>query len=636
MATNLNLNLPAGDNATNTDRSEGQRQANDNSRPSPQQKTMSNTFNPFDGLNGQVLGRMIHPESGSESFKRVVELLQKTVATTNGAIEVHPFAREIHTDLSHSVIAVVRTNKVPVGPGQPKHDFVTAQIWIMEATGEVPRAQDVVEGNNRWKITPTVEDSHNTILIEYVSRTLRDIYGQETLVMTIDPLVIPREQDLSKDDRLLLQLDASITAVNNRTYVRIPGFQDYNFVHRHAGKDVILAVSTKISPETRTDLQNRPFYSDAEVVVSVEKNGPRNQGEVFHQPSTSRDVSATSVMVDLVPCDPALLDDNRSRGGRGFRPEVAWAPRLTAVNIEQYMARTPACILFALTAMSQLAADRMYAETFRPSKNRDSMGLRDIGYLNIQANLDEEEGEYGSYVPVQDASDAEIGKFLDLTVARFPILAVDCMTTGPQAYYTTGLFNVARGRPDAARRAQDELFHSLRCATNGLIDKYVTSSDSFVADEGEMIHVGYWVDENGRRRDLRELDNYLAVAALSKKNPRLIEDWSATYYRTDISEARRMSDRWVILQALSANEVVQTGTALRVSINDKIISGFVDSLSEAKLPMVSRDGGNGDAFAVHRAISRTAGRALYRGHGLAQSQAAAGGRTTNRYAADRF
>jgi hypothetical protein len=642
MAINVDLNN-LGNNGDapkpqpSTDRSEGQRPSSDNSRTFTQQtKNMSNIFNPFDNTGGQVLGRMIHPESGSEAFKRVVELLTKTAAETNGAIEIFPFPREIHTDLSHSVIAVVRSNKVPVGPGRPKHDFVTCQIWIMEATGEVPRAHEVVEGGKRWMVTPTIEDSHNTILVEYVSSTLRNHYGQETLVMTIDPLIIPREQDLTKDERLVAQLDVSITAVNTRTYVRIDGFQDYNYVANHGGKDVILAVSTSIRPETRTDLQNRPFYSDAEVVVSVEKNGPRTQGEVFHQPSTTKDVCATSVMVDLVPVDAELLEVNRSHRGSGFRPKAAWAPRLTAVNVDQFFTRTPAGILFALTSMTQLAADRAYAETFRPSKQRDAVNLRDIGYLNIEANLDDEEGEYGSRVPVQDASDSEIGKFLDLTVTRFPILAVDCMTTGPQAYYTTGLYNVARGRSDSARRAQAELYHSLRCATNGLIENFVSPDESFVADEGELIHVGYWIDDNGRRRDLRELDNYLAVAALSKNNPRLIDDWCATYHRIDIAEARRMSDRWNILMAISANEAVQTGTALRVGINDKVVSGFVDALSEAKLPMVSRGSGNGDAFAVHRAVSRTAGRSMYRGQGMAHSQVAAGGRATSRWAADRF
>lgn len=637
MATNLNLNQ----DQTNTGRSEGQRVESEQPRTttfsSPQSKTMSTTFNPFDNAGGQVLGRMIHPESGSEAFKRVVDLLQKSVSKLDGAIEIVPFPREIHTDLSFSVIAVVRTNKVPVGPGMPKHNFVTSQLWIMEATGEVPRPYETTEGRARWTVNPTIEDSNNTLLADYVSRSLRDIYGQEITVMPIDPMIIPREQDLSKDERLMHQLDASITAVNTRTYVRIDGFQDYNYVAKHASKDVFLAVSTRIQPETRVDLQNRPFYADAEVVVSLEKSGPRNQGEVFHSPSTAKDVCATSVMVDLVPVDPVLLDDNRARGRASFRPEVAWAPRLTAVNIEQFMTRTPGGILFALTSMTQLAADRAYAETFRPSKtNRDGLNLRDIGYLNIEANLDEEEGGYGSYLPVQDSSDSEIGKFLDLTVTRFPILAVDCMTTGPSAYYTTGLFNVARGRTESARRAQAELFHSLRCATNGLIDDHVEAHEPFTADEGELIHVGYWTDENGVRRDLRELDNYLAVAALAHKNPGLIEDWCETFYRTDIPEARRLSERWTILTSLSTGTARQTGTALRVAINDKIITGFVNSLAEAKLPMVSRDSGNGDAFSVHRAVSRTASRSLYRGNGLAQSQVAAGGRATSRYAADRY
>ncbi len=639
MAANLNI---GNKNAEERTTSETTRNFQTNQN---QQSTMSNSnayFDPFADNGTQVLGRMIHPESGSEAFKRVIEVMKKATAGTNGAIEVHPFAREIHEQLSFSVIAVTRTNKVPVGPNRPKHDFVTVQLWILEATGEVPRPYEQVEGRNRWTVTPTMEDANNTLLTEYVARELKNVYGQETIINQIDPLIIPREQDLTKDEKILHQLDASITAVNTRTFVRIDGFQDYNFADRHAGKDVYLAVSTRMTGgETRTDLTGRQFYADSEVVVSIEKNGPRQQGDVFHSPSTSSDVCATSVFVDLVPVDPSLLEDNRSRnrGGRNFQPEVAWAPRLTAVNIEQYMTRTPAGILFALTSMTQLAADRAYAETFRPSKaTRDAINLRDLGYLNIEANLDNEEGGFGTPINTRDASftDRDLGTLLDLTVTRFPVLAVDCMTTGVSAYYTTGLYNVARGRTDSARRAQAELMHSLRCATNGLIDKYVGADDSFTADEGEMFHVGYWEDDNGQRRDLRELDNYLAVAILANKNPGLIEDWSETYYRTDIPEQRRLSDRWAILTSLSAGTARQTGTALRVTINDRIVDGFVKSLQDAKLPLVSRDSGNGDAFTAHRAISRSAARTLYRGGGMAHSPAGSGGRSSSRFSPDRY
>lgn len=649
MAVNIDNN--SGNNANqdtgrNDQRTVSQEARTFTSSTTPVEKKMSNAFfDPFadNGRGNQVLGRMIHPESGSEAFKRVIDLMTKATASTNGAIEIVPFAREIHDQLSYSVIAVVRTNKVPVGPGVPKHDFVTAQLFIMEATGEVPRPFEQGEGRNRFTVTPTMEDANNTLLVDYVTGNLKKLYGDETIVTLIDPMIIPRDQDLSKDDRILHQLDASITAVNTRTFVRIPGFQDYNFVARHSGNNMQLAVSTRMTGgETRTDLTNRPFYANAEVVVAIEKNGPRQQGEVFHSPSTNQDVCSASVFVDLVPVDPQLLEDNRATRrsrGRDFEPQAAWAPRLTAVHIEQYMTRTPAGILFALTSLSQLAQDRAFAETFRPNKtNRDGINLRDIGYLNIEANLDNEESGFGSPVNTSEASfdDRAMGTFLDLTVTRFPILSVDCATTGASAYYTTGLYNVARGRADTERRAQAELMHSLRCATNGLIDEYINSSDKFVDGEGELVHVGVWEDESGRVRDLREIDNYLAVAVLAAKNPSLIADWAETYYRTDVAEARRMADRWTILTSLTAGTARQTGTALRVTINNKVVDGFVNSLKDAKLPMVSRDSGNGDAFTVHRAISRGASHSLYRGNGMARYDTGNGARAGSRFAPDRY
>ncbi len=170
----------------------------------------------------------------------------------------------------------------------------------------------------------------------------------------------------------------------------------------------------------------------------------------------------------------------------------------------------------------------------------------------------------------------------------------------------------------AAANGDEYSYNSLIAAannlTNGAFEQTFTNvygNEVICHDDGNRIHLGYYVDEHGERRDLRDLD-YLAVLNLvGKSNPAMVEEWENTFTQSEIPLEMRMERRRNIMKALYSGKMEVKGFARRITFNPN----FIIALSQAceRAGLVVRPGnlietfgaqhvrGQGDAarYAVH-------------------------------------
>lgn len=604
-------------------------------------------FNPFDNIN-QLAGQSVGAESGSDYFVKLVEFVRKK-------LEKHPqfdlveIPRERNGgELSYSVLAIIRNTTSLKGAKAP-HNFVIYQTWIVEATGEVLRpVVDTRDPRAHFTIQVTAEDANNRYLVEVLNREIEAFYQSKTngaapTLYYIDPLVIPRTFNVNDENAIGRVLAESTNAVETRAWPRVHNFSDFNFVRQIGSSEIQLPVEADFATgEHRVNALGMPVYVDALVSVSIEKINASRSGPVLNRPNANRLLSQAGVMIDLVPVDVDVLAESNNRRKRDFDPIAAWAPRAVITDIQQYLTRTASGTIFTVASVAELGRDRNWARSYRGRRvAHGEVNLRDIGFLNIEANLSDDPSGWGRPVDTSaaDFDDRMMSNFLDSTVARDMVISVDCPATGLQAHQTTALYNLARGGKNPKERARTEIIRSLLDATDGLIENYFDfDKEDIIVGEGEMIHTGFWYDANDRIRDIRELDNYLAIAVrLGAANPSELQHYNDTYYRTDINEMRRMSERLSLVTSAASGSVTVTGTALRVSMNPVLIEAFVKSLEEGKVPLVSRENGNGDAFVSRRSVNRSAGARRYRGGGFGRGvNRDRGGSDRGGYAADRY
>ena len=123
--------------------------------------------------------------------------------------------------------------------------------------------------------------------------------------------------------------------------------------------------------------------------------------------------------------------------------------------------------------------------------------------------------------------------------------------------------------------AQAAILSAASRLTNRAINQFYPNPDSPVVIRNERVLLGYWKNEKGERRDIREVDLVWIANRFGKKGIKEIREWSQTY-NPNWDEARSLAIRRDILRQLLPG-VVFTGEGQRVTFTAK----FIRALSQA-------------------------------------------------------
>jgi hypothetical protein len=184
------------------------------------------------------------------------------------------------------------------------------------------------------------------------------------------------------------------------------------------------------------------------------------------------------------------------------------------------------------------------------------------------------------------------------------LMSMDIPEVGPESWYS-GIFSSGA---NSMHEAYEALYNAAVKLTGRHFENNFSRGTPMFDDVGNRVHMGYYTDDNGMKRDIRDID-YLAIANLSGElTPATIRDWSDTFVRTGYPLPLRLSARKkMIMHALP--DAVFTGYANRVTFTTPFLEALVLSCRQAGLdmfittPMNSGDLNN--ARAVPSFISNT-------------------------------
>lgn len=580
----------------------------------------------------KLLGQRISENTGSEYFQKLLTSINKLIKDVGVEQEfrVVPLPRETHR-LHYSGIVIVRDKAVPLF-NMPAHKHVVAQVLILEATGDAVRSVvDTQVSHNPIQITLTSEDVFNDIYQNVVRTQVAAATGVANAddLYLIDPIVIPRDLNVEDEQRIRSLVSLTTTAVNTRTMFHHANFKDWDINEWLGGrKDARLPVTVEsVEGSVIENVLSQPIHADTVSRLSLDLSKGRAGRQELNGDDTEEDIAEAMTFVELVPVNPNLLDVRQApRGEREFRPSKAWMPRLNIVNVEQSVTRTPAGIVAAILPVVENSKGRRWALPLRPKhgpRDRQDVNFQDVGALNIQANLSNEDAQFATPVDTtkSDFDDRAFGIFLDSTVTPEMSIGIHCADSGTQAYYTSPFAAVARGTADQRRRAANDIVDSWSDATGGIFrEMFDPNRDQIVDGPGERFHMGYWYNARDQRVDVRAIDQYLPVAnmlyAMRSDMNRLI-DWCATRWGGG-DEATNLAEHLQILQALTRDTLTVTGMGLGVTLTSHFVDCVVRSAEAARLPLVSRTTDAGMNLNARNVVSNYAGSALFQSNGFSR------------------
>lgn len=529
----------------------------------------------------ELFGAPISRGLGSESLVKLHEKLAEVYETANPETEITliDIDRVNEPDLAFSCIAVCMRLKSTPNTG------VACHLLVLEATGDKLAPVYVNENQQQIELLKVTGDALDKVLFDIVEQKIRNTFPQQQIFI-IDGCVIPVNFNPEDKARVhMLALNAGLSC-GTELKMRTNGFMDFNLAT--AGNDNNLVINIAFNRQQIEDPVGEPMRSDILLnFVSQRQNQPQMRNTSVNSGAREIRVSEMSGFIDLL-WSPVVQGPVLNPWAQQMPQQTQkYAARLVMTNLASNFSYTPASVLLTLVTALSLRDDNNWIQSFRPIPSSDKeIDLRDIGALNIEANLMGEQTGHGQRVDTKSESFRleDLGQLVASLIQPGLVISMDVPECGPQTWYLSLFATAANGN----QAAMQLIYNAAQILTNGNFSKHFTYGTPMFDDVGNRVHLGYWTDRHGQRRDIRDID-YLAVANLvGDRNPQMIREWSDTWISSRAPLHVRLAARRKMISALTNESAEFTGFAQRVTFTSIFLDALARGCIEAGLmPRVS-------------------------------------------------
>lgn len=521
------------------------------------------------GLFGAPIPKTVY----SEYYTKVKEGLIEIYKHANNDIEISILDLDNinNPGLAFSnIVVAIRFKTAP--------DTVAYHILALEATGE--KIQPIMEnmGNYQVEVMRFSSNAIDDVLRNKAEQKVRGAFKSKIFLYS-EGTVVPSEFNPEDKQKLhKLALNAGL-ACTTELKINSKGFNDISLPEMPRSNN--LFVNIDFSRTQIEDNVGNTMRSDVTTVF-----GTRKQQQMDRSINTGeRDntVSIASGFIDLLwaPMNPQSIFNPYMASNQAPQTQK-YAARYTITNLDSNISYTPGMILLALATSVSIRDNNNWINTFRPAPmDRDLVDLRDIGALNIEANLENDPSGWGKRIDTKSETFqlSDLGQLISALIRPGLVISLDCPESGPQSWYLSMFAAASRGNSNAT----DVIYAAANQLTGGAFGRYFTRGMPMFMDNYNTVHLGHWFDRKGQKRDLRDIDTLAICNIAGDRNPEFIRGYSDTFLRRDVPLIKRLADRKTILRAASNDSAVFTGYADRVTFSAAFINALVQGVSESGL-----------------------------------------------------
>ena len=555
-------------------------------------------------LNASPIGRSM----GSEVLKKLQKALGDIYKDMTSDVEVVliPLDKEQETALAFSSLLVAARFKRAGNPGVGFYNL------ILEATGDKPspifETTNSGMGQQQIEIVRVAGDAYDDVLRSKASAAIARAFPNVSQ-FSAEACVVPTSFNVDNAAAVHQLAVNAVIAATTELQTNFKGFEDLDLTK--FAKDSNLEVRVAFSKSQNEDAVGQAVRSDV-TMEFVSQQQQNNQNRSLNNGDRATKIASLSGFVDILyaPVAPqATYNPWGNAPGTTPTNKQLYAARLVLTDSTTEFASTPAGQLLGLTAAMSLQQDNNWIQAFRPvASSGGDIDMNDIGGLGIEANFENNPNGIGSKVAVK--SDAfrpeDLGQYIGALFRPGLVLSMDVPECGPQSWYTNIFAAASAGDANA--------YHALRNAANtltgGTFDKFFPQNAPMFVDSGNRVHLGYYEDRMGQKRDIRDIDYLAVVNVLGEKDHASIRDWSDTFTQTGYSLAMRLAARKRIITALTGQSAVFTGFAQRVTFTPEFINALTQACHATGLMVRVNTPMNASQFNNQRGVAQFVGNSM--------------------------
>lgn len=563
------------------------------------------------------IGRGVGSETLTNLQTKMLDLYKNTAP--NIEINMLPIDNTSETALAYSTLIVCMRYKDAVEIGVAYHAL------IIEATGDkiAPKFENV--NQNQVEIYRVAGDACDAILSNKVIERVRAAYPTSNMY-SAGYCVVPRSFDTENKVAVhQLSLNAGL-AVSNELQTRKPTFEDINLID--SARDSNLIVNMTFNRQQLENPVSEPIRSDLLLSFTSQQQQQQQQTTSINNGDRTARISELSAFIDLI-----WAPVGQQSGV--FNPYAApvqqinqkYAARMVITNINSTFASTPAAMLLSLVTAMSVRDDNNWIQAFRsnPVSSKD-IDMHDIGAVGIEANFENNPTGFGSRIntKIDSFRPENLGQLIGATIQPGLIISMDAPEAGPESWYTSIFLDAANGMP----QANNGIIHAANRLTNNNFGRFFQENNPIFVDLGNRIHMGYYTDKNGVKRDIRDIDYLAVMNIIGERDPVAIRDWSDTFTRTQFPLLQRLAARKRTIMALTDQSAEFTGYAQRLTFTQSFLEALSAGCKAVGLnvrvntPMNSSDFNNerGVASFVGSAMMQAGGSSVFsRDYGIPQA-----------------
>lgn len=417
-------------------------------------------------------------------------------------------------------------------------------------------------------------DAIDTALNNTVLHELRNKYNEE--LRFAGAIVLPLGFKL--DDESNIKKLALNVLIANRDKVETsnPNWVDINLAET---KGINLGARVKFNrtESQLVDITGLPVRSDIKVELEHRYN---NRGTTKTLP-----VSSLAAFIDLAwapdnsaPINPYLQQTARPQSFYKYNP------RVIVTSLAGQQINTVGSQLLSLVSALTLFDQNAIIQALAPLQNLDKNETdpHDIGILNVEANLMGDASGKGKPIDTRSAnfSMQDMANYLSAIIRPVPELLLDVSDAGPESWMND-IFVEAALAPNGA--AHKHLWNSANQLTNNVFAQSFNPNEPIVYYANTILN-GYYIDKDGRQRDVRDIDYLWVANRLIDFDVRALWDWSNAALNVQIPTEERLAVQKAIIEKIVA-DVTWTGRSKRVIFNPNFLAALASSIAATGLTL---------------------------------------------------
>lgn len=495
-----------------------------------------------------TLRKVILAQLGTERAAQVrQQILDRTVEGTQLSSIIISYRGEANT-VHHFYLLVERSNETL--PAQP-YQFGSTSIEIQLTACDVDNIQYME------KVSALVLKEWGSTL----EKPLRDI--------RTGSMVLPIELDPNDEEAIRLVAYHAFAAIEDSVLRTENNYVPFSIAHNIDRNDV-LSAKMDFHPMPVKNSVGLPLRSDIAVQLVASTN---NNQDVLQ--SNSRILTSVNGYVDMMYMPPQPVVYGQPPSYRRYNPRFVITqatPMTDAVSYERQ--------LLAILSTFQLNHDLLWAATFKPRfGDAVSSNMRDIGALGLEIPELSGDGGNGKGKRLNVLQEGfNLPGFIQDVMFPNLVYSMDIEESGEMSWLD--LIFAAAATGDAGAHAA--LFEAMNALTSGRFASNYDPTHPIVVDSGSRIHLGYYQDEDGNLKDIRNIDYLYVLNHSGEQSLNAIWDWASSFENRNENEIIRLDRRLRLIHMICPSARVK-GYARRVDFVGAALLAFDKSAKEAGL-----------------------------------------------------